>query len=54
MIELGPGDGSLSKVLIEHLKNFQNLIQQLNYLYEKSNLLIKTQKKKLMEKIFIG
>ena len=48
LIELGPGDGSLSKVLIETFKKFPEFNSAVNiYLYEKSNLLIKTQKKKI-------
>ncbi len=47
-IELGPGDGSLSKVLVETVKKFPEINKSINiYLYEKSDLLIKTQKKKL-------
>ena len=47
-IELGPGDGSLSKVLIDTFKKFPELNNSINiYLYEKSNLLTKVQKKKL-------
>ena len=40
-IELGPGDGSLSKVLLDTFKKFPKLSRSINfYLYEKSNLLI--------------
>ena len=47
-IELGPGDGSLSKVLLDTFKKFPKLFRSINfYLYEKSNLLINVQKKKL-------
>ncbi|MDC3030444.1 SAM-dependent methyltransferase [Candidatus Pelagibacter sp.] len=49
-IELGPGDGSLSKVLVETLKNFPKLNNSINiYLYEKSDLLKNLQKKKLKD-----
>ena len=47
-IELGPGDGSLSKVLVDTFKKFPALNNSINiYLYEKSDLLINVQKKKL-------
>ncbi len=49
-IELGPGDGSLSKVLLDTFKKFPDLNKSINfYLYEKSNLLINEQKKKLKD-----
>ncbi len=47
-VELGPGDGSLSKVLVNTFKKFPKFNKAVNiYLYEKSNLLIKIQKEKL-------
>ena len=47
-IELGPGDGSLTKVLVDTVKRFPEINKSINiYLYEKSDLLIKIQKKKL-------
>ena len=47
-VELGPGDGSLSKILINTFKKFPNINKSINiFLYEKSNLLKKVQKKKL-------
>ncbi len=47
-VELGPGDGSLSKVLVDTFKNFPEINKSINiYLYEKSNLLKNVQKKKL-------
>ena len=47
-IELGPGDGSLSRVLVDTFKKFPKFNNSLNiYLYEKSDFLINVQKKKL-------
>ena len=47
-IELGPGDGSLSKVLVDTFRKFPTLNNSINfYLYEKSDLLINVQKKRL-------
>ncbi len=47
-VELGPGDGSLTKVLIDTFKKFPEVNKSINiYLYEKSDLLINVQKKKL-------
>ena len=55
IIELGPGDGSLMKILIEVLKNFPEANTSINlYLYEKSNFLKKIQKKILLEKKLDG
>ena len=43
-VELGPGDGSFTKVLINTIKNFPELNESINiFLYEKSNFLKKTQ-----------
>jgi len=48
IIELGPGDGSLSKVLIQVFKKFPEFDRAKKiFLYEKSYLLKKLQKKKL-------
>ena len=48
LVELGPGDGSLSKVLVKTFKKFPEFNKAIKlYLYEKSKLLIKIQKKKL-------
>ena len=47
-VELGPGDGSLAKVFINTIKKFPNINKSINiYMYEKSNLLKKIQRKKL-------
>ena len=47
-IELGPGDGSLSSVLVDIFKKFPAFNNSINfYLYEKSDLLINVQKKKI-------
>ena len=47
-VELGPGDGSLTKVLINTFKNFPELELSIKiFLYEKSKLLRNIQKKKL-------
>mgnify|MGYP001277312172 CR=1 FL=1 len=45
-VELGPGDGSFSKVLVDTFKNFPEINKSINiYLYEKSDLLKNVQKK---------
>ena len=50
-IELGPGDGSLTKVLINTLKKFPKINKATKiYLYEKSSFLKKLQKKKIDNK----
>ena len=50
-IELGPGDGSLSKVIIKTLKKFPELNKAIKiYLYEKSVFLKKLQKKNIDNK----
>ena len=47
-VELGPGDGSLTKVLLKTIKKFPDLNNAIDiYLYEKSAFLTKVQKKKL-------
>ncbi len=48
LVELGPGDGSLAKVLIKTFKKFPNFNKSVKiFLYEKSELLKKIQKKKI-------
>ena len=48
LVELGPGDGSLTKVLIQTFKKFPKFNKSVKiFLYEKSNLLKKIQKKKI-------
>ncbi len=48
IVELGPGDGSLTKVLIKTFNKFPEFKKSTNiYLYEKSNLLKKIQKDKI-------
>ena len=55
LVELGPGDGSLAKILIQTFKKFPKFNKSVNlYLYEKSNLLKKIQKKKLKIKKLNG
>ncbi len=47
-VELGPGDGSLAKILVDTLKKFPDLYSAISInLYEKSKFLIKEQKKRL-------
>ena len=47
LVELGPGDGSLTKMLIKTFKKFPEFNKSVKiFLYEKSNLLINIQKKK--------
>ena len=47
IVELGPGDGSLSKVLVDTFIKFPRVYKSINiFLYEKSDYLIKEQKKK--------
>jgi len=48
-VELGPGNGDFSFVLIKTLKNFPEIFKSVNvFLYEKSANLIKVQKKRLI------
>ena len=48
LVELGPGDGSLTKVLIQTFRKFPKFNKSVKiFLYEKSNLLKKIQKKKI-------
>ena len=54
IVELGPGDGKLCNVLIRTLKKFPKFYETSNiYLYEKSIILKKIQKKNLGEKKII-
>ncbi len=47
-VELGPGDGSFTKVLIDTIENFPDFKKSLNiFLYEKSDFLKKVQSKKI-------
>ena len=50
-VELGPGDGSLTNILLKSFKNFPefNLIKKV-FLYEESNFLKKVQKKNISNK----
>ena len=51
LVELGPGDGSMAKILIRTFKRFPEFYSSANFfLYEKSDLLIKIQKKKIKAK----
>ncbi len=52
IVELGPGDGSLSRILLKSFKKFPefNSIKKL-FLYEKSNYLKKIQKKKISKEV---
>ena len=48
IVELGPGDGSLAKILLRTFQQFPAFNESVNiFLYEKSNLLIKLQKKNI-------
>ncbi|MBD1172427.1 SAM-dependent methyltransferase [Pelagibacterales bacterium SAG-MED05] len=48
IVELGPGDGSLTKILLKTFQQFSTFNQAANiFLYEKSNLLKKLQKKNI-------
>ena len=51
MVELGPGDGSLTKILLRSFKKFPefNSIKKI-FLFEESNYLKKIQKKKIIDK----
>jgi cyclopropane-fatty-acyl-phospholipid synthase len=51
IIELGPGDGSLTKILLRSFKQFPefNSIKKI-YLFEESNYLKKIQKRKIINK----
>ena len=47
IVELGPGNGELAKVLIESFKNFDEFYKSTSiFLYERSQMLKKIQKKK--------
>ena len=48
VVELGPGNGKLAKILVDTFKCFPEFYQNVNlFLYEKSKFLIKIQKKNL-------
>ena len=48
IVELGPGDGSLMKILIKTIERFPDFTKAVNiYLYEKSSFLRKLQKKNI-------
>jgi len=48
LVELGPGDGSMAKILVRTFKRFPKFYSSAYFfLYEKSDLLIKIQKKKI-------
>ena len=48
IVELGPGDGSLTKILLKTFKQFPLFNKATNvFLYEKSNLLVNLQKKNI-------
>ena len=48
LVELGPGDASLTKIIIQTFKKFPEFNKSVKiFLYEKSNLLKNIQKKKL-------
>jgi len=50
LVELGPGDGSMAKILIRTFKRFPKFYSCANFfLYEKSEFLIKIQKKKIKD-----
>ena len=51
IVELGPGSGDLTKVLIESFKNFDEFYKSTSiFLYEKSQMLKKIQRKKIKDK----
>ncbi len=51
IVELGPGDGTFSKMLLKVSKKFPSFKESLNlYLFEKSKKLIKVQKKNIKDK----
>ena len=48
IVELGPGNGDFSEILVKTLKNFPQILKSVNiYLYEKSEKLTKFQKKRI-------
>ena len=48
IVELGPGNGDFSEILVKTLKNFPQILKSVNiYLYEKSEKLMKFQKKRI-------
>ena len=51
VVELGPGNGELAKILIESFKNFNEFYKSTSiFLYEKSQILKKIQKNKIKDK----
>ncbi len=51
LVELGPGDGSLTKILLRTFKKFPTFNSSVNiFMYEKSDYLIRVQKKKIKDK----
>tara|TARA_A100001011_G_scaffold393598_1_gene483834 strand:+ start:3497 stop:4573 length:1077 start_codon:yes stop_codon:yes gene_type:complete len=51
LVELGPGDGSLAKILLRTFQKFPEFNKAIKiFMYEKSRLLIKTQKNKIDDK----
>ncbi len=51
LVELGPGDGGMAKILIRTFKRFPEFYSSLKFfLYEKSDLLVKIQKGKIKDK----
>ena len=51
LVELGPGDGSLMNILTQTFKRFPEFNKSVNiFLYEKSSLLIKIQKRRIENK----
>ena len=52
IVELGPGDGSLMKILLRSFKKFSEFDKcKKIFLYEESNYLKKLQKKKFQKKM---
>ena len=49
IIELGPGDGSLIKVLLEVFRKFQNLTQQKEFIYMRLVIYLKNCKKEKLK-----
>ena len=55
IVELGPGNGDFSEILVKTLKNFPQILKSVNiYLYEKSEKLTKFQKKEFPQVRFCG
>ena len=49
IVELGPGDGSLTKVLLKYLKDFLTLMQQKKFICMKISSFLKNYKKKILK-----